>query len=199
MNNCRPLKKTMSRTKDNRSPFLELPPELRITIYELIREETCSETTTINSAKFPEDVPPPITRVNRQIRKETLKLMCEPMRIEFDAEESLETCEDWVRAISDEALQCISTFIFPSLPWELECKDFVFSTFDMSFTIDLKQREEPVIAVFSGCRCTACDWVRGKRDELGRMCRKLGVAGEDVEAATKRSFLLKALEVAYYE
>lgn len=189
----------MSRTKDNRSPFLELPPEIRITIYELIRDETVSETITINSAKFPEDLPPPITRVNRQIRKETLKLMCEPMRIEFDAEESLETCEDWVLTISDEALEFISTFIFPSLPWELECEDFIFSIFDMSFTIDLKQREEPVTAVFSGCYCAACDWVREKRDELEGMCRKLRAVGGDAEAGMKRSFLLKALEVAYYE
>ncbi|KAI7540574.1 hypothetical protein KC331_g9094 [Hortaea werneckii] len=199
MNNCKPLKKNISRTKDNRSPFLELPPEIRITVYELIRDETFSETITINSAKFPEDLPPPITRVNRQIRKETLKLMCEPMRIEFDAEESLETCEDWVFTISDEALQCISTFIFPSLPWELECEDFVFSIFDMSFTIDLEQREEPVTAVFSGCRCTACEWVRRKRDELERVCRKLRAVGGDIEAGMKRGFLLKALEVAYYE
>ncbi|GAB1738764.1 hypothetical protein NU219Hw_g3556t1 [Hortaea werneckii] len=188
----------MSRTKDNRSPFLELPPEIRITIYELIRDETSSETITINSAKFPEDVPPPITRVNRLIRRETLKLMCEPMKIEFDAEESLETCEDWVLAISDEALQCISTFVFPSLPWELECEDFVFSIFDMSFTIDLQQRE-PVTAIFSGCYCNACDWVREKRDELVRMCKELRVAGGGTEAGLKRSFLLKALEVAYYE
>ncbi|KAI7176399.1 hypothetical protein KC316_g5188 [Hortaea werneckii] len=199
MNNYKTLKNTMSRTEDNRSSFLELPPEIRITFYELIRDETFSKTISINSAKFPEDLPPPITRVNRQIRKETLKLMCEPMRIEFDAEESLETCEDWVHAISDEALQCISTFIFPSLPWELECEDFVFSIFDMSFTIDLKQREEPVTAVFSGCRCTACDWVRGKGDELGRMCRKLKAVGGDAEAGLKRGFLLKCLEVAYYE
>ncbi|KAI7084465.1 hypothetical protein KC356_g6735 [Hortaea werneckii] len=188
----------MSRTKNNRSPFLELPPEIRITIYELIRDATFSGTITINSAQFPEDLPPPITRVNRQTRKETLKLMCEPMKIEFDAEESLEACEEWVHAISDEALQSISTFIFPSLPWELECEEFIFSIFDMSFTVDLKERE-PVTAVFSGCSCTACDWVREKRDELERMCRELKAAGGDAEAGMKRGFLLKALEVAYYE
>ncbi|KAI7279725.1 hypothetical protein KC345_g5215 [Hortaea werneckii] len=198
MDNCRPRKKTMRKPKNNRSPFLELPPEIRITIYELIRDETFSGTITINSAKFPEDLPPSITRVNRQTRKETLKLMCESMKIEFDAEESLETCEDWIQTISDEALDCLSTFIFPSLPWELECEEFIFSIFDMSFTIDLKERE-PVTAVFSGCTCTACELVREKRDELERMCRGLKGVGGDGEVGMKRKFLLEALEVAYYE
>ncbi|KAI7489515.1 hypothetical protein KC351_g1245 [Hortaea werneckii] len=188
----------MPKTKSNRSLFLELPPEIRITIYELIQDKTFSGTITINSAKFPEDLPPPITRVNRQTRKETLKLMCEPMKIEFDADESLETCGDWVQTISDDALQCLSVFIFPSLPWELECEDFSFSICDMSFIIDLKERE-PVTAIFSGCSCTACDLVREKRGELERMCRKLKVVGGDAETGRKRAFLLKALEVAYYE
>ncbi|KAI7267668.1 hypothetical protein KC343_g2917 [Hortaea werneckii] len=190
----------MPRTKSNRSPFLELPPEIRITIYELIRDETSLGTISINSAKFPEDLPPSITRVNRQTRQETLKLMCGPMKIEFDAEESLETCGDWVQTISDRALQCLSVFIFPSLPWELECEEYIFSTFDMSFTIDLKERE-PVTAVFSGCSCTACGWVREKRDVLERMCRELKGAGGDGdgEVGMKRDFLLKALEVIYYE
>ena len=199
MHNCKPRKKTMPRTKSNRSPFLELPPEIRIAIYELIRDETFSEgTISINSAKFPEDLPPSITRVNRQTRQETLKLMCEPVKIEFDAEESLETCGEWVQTISDGALQCLSTFIFPSLPWELECEEFIFSICDMSFTIDLKEWE-PVTAVFSGCSCTACEWVREKRDVLERMCRELKGAGGDGEVGTKRCFLLEALEVIYYE
>ncbi|KAI6850926.1 hypothetical protein KC352_g7457 [Hortaea werneckii] len=150
MNNCKPRKKTMPKTKPNRSPFLELPPENRITIYELIQNETFSGTITINSAKFPEDLPPAITRVNRQTRQETLKLMCEPIEIEFDAEESLETCGDWVQTISDGALQYLSVFIFPSLPWELECEEYIFSICDMNFSIDLKEREQ-VTAVFSGC------------------------------------------------
>lgn len=63
--------------------FLDLPPETRNAIYELLQDEHLHHSITICQSQEPSDVPFPITRISWQIRAECLKMFYSTLSVRF--------------------------------------------------------------------------------------------------------------------
>lgn len=168
-------------------PFLELHPEVRNLIYEMIGEQSYKDTVIISSTIHRTDMPPPLTRVNKQIRSEATKLICHGVEVEFDTSWNEDIGDKWLCAISDITLLGVKRFVFPSLPDEDDCNICV----EMSIFIDFC-RNQPITADYGGCTCEAASNVREKVREIRQAW---SVCGEG--AKERRRFMRFALLTAY--
>ena len=134
--------------------FLRLPTELRLVIYELLRDTYLLRNRKIHflgAHTEPSKFALSITRVNREIRSESIPAFytASQLIISFRDEEVLEHCRHWVDIVDPDALKNIRSFQFEFFPHY--CQYSRRTTYTVHDKLIIDRKKEILKSVGSSC------------------------------------------------